>query len=342
MLQTMIYTMGPPLLVAALFGAWWLIMHQPRRLPAQPPAPPRLAPEAQARLQEELRIAAVVEEFEKLVASFTDAASKSELLARLSDLDEEARRRLSAECANALGTALAGADRTREALVWLNLSEERSDDYFRTLNTAIARQITGTMLAAAGQPRYPFRHVPWPGLAARSTLKAQLLHDLGRHSEVESLLYAFVQSPPMRYVRAELRRQRGDLPEALSDYRAVAAWNPDFKQVQYWIAELTNATALPLKAEPLRAKRAPANSETSPSSINPAHRPSTGTTPFEVLGLPEGATAEQIHAAYLALSRRYHPDRVAGLSEAARDSAEEEMREINRAWSQLSRHSVAG
>jgi DnaJ domain len=50
-------------------------------------------------------------------------------------------------------------------------------------------------------------------------------------------------------------------------------------------------------------------------------------SPYEVLGVPPSATAEEIRRAYLALARRHHPD-AGGSAEA--------MRRLNEAWSALS------
>ncbi len=314
--------------------------------------PVKLDPEAGARLQEERRRAAAVEEFEKFVASLTDSTQNSELLARFTDIDEGMKKRLSAECANAIGTAYADKDRSKEALFWLDESANRDDDYFRTLNQSILKAVGGGVSPSADIPRYPFHYVPWPGLAARTKLKAQILHDLGRHSEVEAVLGAFVESPPMRYVRADLRRLRGSRAEALNDYRAVAAWNPDYKQVQQWIADLSPMVdAPPSKGDSIPGRKggsgstgtttAPVKSAPAPQLANPPARPSLGTNPWEVLGVVQGATLEQIHAAYLTLSRQYHPDRVASLGDKPRAIAEEEMREINRAWTMLTRNGGA-
>jgi tetratricopeptide (TPR) repeat protein len=345
LLETLAYTLGPAAVVAALFGAWWAIVHRPRKVTERTPAPVKLDPEAGVRLQTERKVAAVVEEFEKFVASLTDSTHNSEVLARFADLDEAARKRLSAECANAIGTVYADADRSKEALLWLDESANRDDTYFRALNQTIAQKTAGATVGPVELPRYPFHYVPWPGLAARTKLKAQILHDLGRHSEVEAVLGAFVESPPMRYVRADLRRLRGNRAEALVDYRAVAAWNPDYKQVQQWIADLTpvaGAAPATSKGESIPGRKGGTGTATAPAKpppplANPPARPSLGTNPWEVLGVVQGAPLEQIHAAYLALSRQYHPDRVASLGDKPRAVAEEEMREINRAWTILTR-----
>jgi hypothetical protein len=50
-------------------------------------------------------------------------------------------------------------------------------------------------------------------------------------------------------------------------------------------------------------------------------------TPYEVLGVPPTASAEEIRRAYLTLARRHHPD--AG-------GSTDEMRRLNEAWSALS------
>lgn len=81
-------------------------------------------------------------------------------------------------------------------------------------------------------------------------------------------------------------------------------------------------------------------------------------THYEVLGVPEDASTEQIRRAYRALVRRYHPDHLAAsaANPASRAEAERHIRELNAAWQDLrdpdrradydqrfshSRHSVA-
>jgi curved DNA-binding protein CbpA len=51
--------------------------------------------------------------------------------------------------------------------------------------------------------------------------------------------------------------------------------------------------------------------------------------PYDVLGVPAAATAEQIASAYRRLARRYHPD-VSAISDA-----EQRMAEVNAAWTLL-------
>ncbi len=52
--------------------------------------------------------------------------------------------------------------------------------------------------------------------------------------------------------------------------------------------------------------------------------------PYEVLGVPRGASKEQIKASYKALAKKYHPDNYA--NSPLRETAEEKMAEINEAY----------
>ena len=52
--------------------------------------------------------------------------------------------------------------------------------------------------------------------------------------------------------------------------------------------------------------------------------------PFRVLGVSESATQEEIRAAYLALVKKYHPDRYA--DGPLKEMAEEKLKEVNRAY----------
>ena len=58
---------------------------------------------------------------------------------------------------------------------------------------------------------------------------------------------------------------------------------------------------------------------------------------LEVLGLGAGATPQEINAAYKRMARTYHPDKVAGEALEVREFAEEKMKEINAAYSELKR-----
>lgn len=58
-------------------------------------------------------------------------------------------------------------------------------------------------------------------------------------------------------------------------------------------------------------------------------------TPYEVLGLAEGASLEEVKAAYKTLAKQYHPDRVASLGPEFRELAEQRMKDINAAYAEL-------
>lgn len=57
--------------------------------------------------------------------------------------------------------------------------------------------------------------------------------------------------------------------------------------------------------------------------------------PYQVLGLPSGASDAQINHAYRKLAGQYHPDKVAHLGEEFRRMAEERFKEIQQARDEL-------
>jgi len=58
-------------------------------------------------------------------------------------------------------------------------------------------------------------------------------------------------------------------------------------------------------------------------------------SPYEVLGISPGASAEEITAAYRKLAQMYHPDKVANLAPEYKEIAERRMKEINEAYERL-------
>lgn len=62
--------------------------------------------------------------------------------------------------------------------------------------------------------------------------------------------------------------------------------------------------------------------------------------PYEILGVREGASKEEIKKAYRELAKKYHPDQYG--ANPLKDLAEEKMREINEAYEYLMRNAFDG
>lgn len=54
--------------------------------------------------------------------------------------------------------------------------------------------------------------------------------------------------------------------------------------------------------------------------------------PYRVLGIDSSATDDEVKRAYRRMAMKYHPDRVAGMSEEMQSNAAEQMKEINQAY----------
>ena len=61
------------------------------------------------------------------------------------------------------------------------------------------------------------------------------------------------------------------------------------------------------------------------------------TRAHQVLGVPLGASWQEVSQAYRKLALEHHPDRVAGMSLEDREYSEERMKEINAAYDELRR-----
>ena len=62
---------------------------------------------------------------------------------------------------------------------------------------------------------------------------------------------------------------------------------------------------------------------------------SQGKDPYKVLGLEHGATKEDVKKAYRRLAMKYHPDKVANMSQDIQDNAARQFREINAAYEEI-------
>ena len=56
-----------------------------------------------------------------------------------------------------------------------------------------------------------------------------------------------------------------------------------------------------------------------------------------MLGVPPTATDDEVKKAYRRMAMKYHPDRVAGMSEEMQRNAAEQMKEINEAYEQINK-----
>jgi DnaJ-domain-containing protein 1 len=75
----------------------------------------------------------------------------------------------------------------------------------------------------------------------------------------------------------------------------------------------------------------------SQSSLPPTARPSNARPWWQVLGVPETASLQEITAAYRDLLHKSHPDKVAQLSDRLRQVAAEETQQLNAAYEEARR-----
>ena len=70
----------------------------------------------------------------------------------------------------------------------------------------------------------------------------------------------------------------------------------------------------------------------SDSSRSSSSSTSYSKDPYRVLGIDSSATDDEVKKAYRRMAMKYHPDRVAGMSEELQRNAAEQMKEINQAY----------
>ena len=68
------------------------------------------------------------------------------------------------------------------------------------------------------------------------------------------------------------------------------------------------------------------------SSSSRSSNTSYSKDPYRVLGIDSSATDDEVKKAYRRMAMKYHPDRVAGMSEEMQRNAAEQMKEINQAY----------
>lgn len=66
-----------------------------------------------------------------------------------------------------------------------------------------------------------------------------------------------------------------------------------------------------------------------------SRRSSYSKDPYKVLGIDSSATDDEVKRAYRKMAMKYHPDRVAGMSEELQRNAAEQMKEINEAYDKI-------
>jgi len=66
-------------------------------------------------------------------------------------------------------------------------------------------------------------------------------------------------------------------------------------------------------------------------------RSSYSKDPYRVLGITSNASDDDVRKAYRKMAMKYHPDRVAGMSEEMQRNAADQMKEINQAYDEIKR-----
>lgn len=118
---------------------------------------------------------------------------------------------------------------------------------------------------------------------------------------------------------------------------------PDFIPVRGWIDDIVVAVLLWRYLYRHRRRPSGTRPDDGPSHARDEHR-QTGSAfgdsyrdPHDVLGVPRGASREEIRTAYRKLANQYHPDKVNHLGKEFQQLAEQRFKEIQQAYQRLMR-----
>ncbi len=187
-------------------------------------------------------------------------------------------------------------------------------------------------LLAAGPAREVLQLVYWLWAAGRLDLRPTARLSVDGRPEAERLTSAFraVSSQPTASQPTGRKPEPKGAPRAAGSPGTGAACGPEAPRGPRGKAREATWTHPPLPPD------APEAAKELYEEIRSRWLASAKQNLFEVLGVPLSATKQQIKEAYLALAKRFHPDRVANLGvEALRDPADALFQRISEAYMTL-------
>ncbi len=202
------------------------------------------------------------------------------------------------------------------------------------------------------------------GLAGGRSTANLILHGVRTRTPIERIdatlerradrVLGRAQSPFYRFQEVELEPELRGWVEGLDDVRVGVALEADEERRRCLYALLATGL-LTLRARgaavdpaaPVREPRAPRRAPAPPGRLGEreqrvraelaelAAETAAAGSAFEVLGVAETASEDEIRTAYERLSERTHPDRVAASSDAVRSLAEQVFQRVEAAFEQL-------